>query len=352
MAERQRPRDEEMNDDECGGGVTEPTGDLLCNCEGRCECDCEEGCGLPEEALSGSIRRLLQVLDLELRKPAKFPGSPNDARGDFEKALQDAEKEYQGIDALVKKYKEYHCKIECELEKARGWCEDLMSWCTVDDDVAKCIAKLWKRCYERRERRLRCSWIEAEGTLATTKDCLEQAAIHVEDAKRDYEAVKNFEKTLKDRLADLKSLYDKAKARLDAKEPKAICAILFEYRKVYEHLDELWLTADWRRWCAEDAEAEASGGPCRPPDERVKARNGAWLRTRLIETLRALLVARYCRFCWHQRRIDKTADRDRRKADFDAFVSKRRENFILEAFDCEGAGDEEEQVSGSPTQQR
>ncbi|HYR11134.1 MAG TPA: hypothetical protein VEQ60_25360, partial [Longimicrobium sp.] len=81
-------------------------------------------------------------------------------------------------------------------------------------------------------------------------------------------------------------------------------------------------------------------GRCNPPDERVKRLNAAWLRGQLIQALRELLVARYCRFCWHQQRIDLTTDRDRDRAALDAFRKRRRDEFIMEARDVEGDDEE------------
>lgn len=325
-----KPKDDEGAEGPCkdrddDGGPDEPA-KSRCKCTGHCHCDCEMD--LP----TGSIRRILEELRKELKVPDVCDGVSKDAKNDFEKALDECDKEYQGFDAIVKSYHDYHCAIDCEIDKAEGWCKDIETWCEqLDEDTRKCIKALWKDFYEEEEHDLLCCcWMPARHKYEMLGDCLEQAKGRETITKEDFDKAKNFLAELKARFDDLKKLYDEAKKHLDAKEPKKVCAVLHEFRKVYHGLDQLVLWRDQRKLCKKAV--KIAPDTCEPP--KLKKRDSDWLRGCLNDALKSLIGAKYRRYCWHQQKLDAECLRDDCKKRLDEFREKRRTQFVLEAQDC------------------
>jgi hypothetical protein len=328
---------------DCGDPTDTP--ESGCKCKGGCTCECTMD--LPE----GTIRRILETLRNEVKAPPACTGSPATAKTDFGKALDDSETEYQNIGSIEQAYRDYHCQIDCELDKAESQCQDMKVWCEqVTASEKKCIETLWLCCYEQRERRLRCEcWIRKNGEYEHLHDCLEQAKSREARALEDFKAVKEFQTTLKSRFEELKKLWEEAKKKFDKKQYLAVYAILIEYRNIYHNLGRLVLwkslpdvtpaAITWGLYC--DEKASLPPANCDRPD--FKPYNAKWLRKALMAALRNLIRARYHRFCWHQHWIDTKHCAERCKADLDEFRGSRRDKFILEAQDCGGEEEEEEE---------
>ena len=104
---------EERRYEETAGGGT-----------GKCRCYPLPTDQLPDE--ESSIRRLLKALEKELET---FADKPTEATKKFGDDLKDADKEYQGIDAIVSKYPDFYDKLECKLAEAKTWKEEIEAWC-------------------------------------------------------------------------------------------------------------------------------------------------------------------------------------------------------------------------------
>ncbi|HLM25168.1 MAG TPA: hypothetical protein VK274_08935, partial [Pyrinomonadaceae bacterium] len=145
------------------------------------------------------FRRLLQRLEDILEEQAE---KPTDATKKFADDLKDAEKEYQGVVALVNKYKEFYDKLDCKMAEAINWRQDMAEWIAgkLTEGEKTAIANSRKTNYDNIETRTCCEWIKCREYFLTMQDCLEQSKKKEEEAKDNYDAIKNLEKTLGDRF--------------------------------------------------------------------------------------------------------------------------------------------------------
>jgi hypothetical protein len=223
------PKPYEPGGDKPGGD--KPGGDP----SGKCKCDL-----WPIEVPNADqpFKRLVEALKASLQ------GLPAEAIKKFEDELKDAEKESQGLPAVIGKYKEFYDKLDCKLAEAKTWKEDIARWLVgkIDKPTADAIAAFRKKYYDDVEKKKCCDWIALRDRLNKLRDCLEQAKRTEEERKNDYDGLKSFEKTLGDRFSQLKSLFDQAKALNAEQRYKGVFAVSLEYGEVY---DNLGLFRDW-----------------------------------------------------------------------------------------------------------
>src|SRR4030095_8346994 len=92
------------------------------NSPGKCKCKPWK-IDVPDE--QQPFRRLLLALEKALQD---FASEPSEATKKFTDDLKDAEKENQGIAALVTKYKEFYDKLDCKLADAKRWKAEIDEW--------------------------------------------------------------------------------------------------------------------------------------------------------------------------------------------------------------------------------
>lgn len=341
---RQKPVDKGQKDDPChdddpckgyGGGNDDPpkTG---CRCRGGCKCKCRTK--LPE----GSIRRVFEALRSEADVPPRCKGAPDDAKTAFTTALDTLETEYQGIAELVKAYRDYHCTIDCDIDKAVDQCKEMRAWCEqVDEQTRACIEKIWRECYEEEELRIECCCLaKRRREFERLNDCRTQSEAREVRAQEDFDTVKAFLATLQGsqgRFTRLTALYDAAKAHVDNKDYEAACAVYFEFQKIYHSLHELDLWKQRQARCKHGLPPAQSG--CNRPI-KIKEQGWKWYRGALVDALRALLKAKYRTYCFKQEWIDAKHCMDECARKLQEFRASRQANFILEAQDCGPEDDE------------
>jgi hypothetical protein len=345
-------------------GGEDPGGDPT----GNCKCD-----KWPVEVPNGDLP--LRRLILALKEAVK--DLPPEATKKFEDELKDAEKESQGILAVVNKYKEFYDKLDCRLAEAKTWKEDIARWLVgkIDQPTADAITEFRKTHYEDVEKKICCDWLVLRDQLNKMRDCLEQAKRTEEERKKDYDDFKVFEKTLGDQFTLLKSLYDQAKALNAEQRYKGVFALSLEYGEVYDNLGLFRSWAYARSQCpqlppdeyGQPCEQETpptppeggeyatgqpeppptpSGGggyggqpPARPEGGGYEQGEGGlktkWtpekFKNRLTCYLRELILAKYQSFRWQLEFQTKTTDTDKGETACKDFRKERQKQFVDEA---------------------
>lgn len=321
---QENPTDYPTDQQPPGNGQTcePPTGD--------CTCPPWEIKDCPAENVP--FRRLLQKLEDVLEELSE---KPTDATKKFGDDLKDADKEYQGITALVAKYKDFYDKLPCKMAEANNWRKELTNWTATNPPQGEkdAIKQARDTDYEQKEERICCDWIKCREQYNTTLDCLEQSKKTEEEAKENYDAIKNLEKTLGERFAELKTLFDKAKGFNEEERYRAVYAVSLEFDDVFA---ELSVIRDWvyaRQECgigSEDGTGYEAGDPIEVwTPEKFKAA--------LVRTLRALLMARFQRFRWQHDSLTRISDNQKKKDLCEKFRKDRRDKFIQESEDIEAA---------------
>lgn len=288
------------------------------------------------------LRRLINALIEEVEQDAE---APPEATKKCLEDLKEVEKEYQGLAEIVKKYDESYLKLDAQEEESKKVLQAITEWtdAKVNSAVKAKIDALCQNEYQNKERTLRCRWIGYRDTFYAQQDCLSQCERKIEDIKEDYENAKNYDKTVKDRFTDLKSLYDKAKTSQEGKKYKSVYAVEVEYHRV---LDTLYALETWtqrRADCSAAAVSQRSAGsPSAPrltPDQ---------LRQRLVDRLRDLILGKYQRFCRHRDRLKAESDAKKAKETLEKLQKSRREDLILEAEDVTGETATQATAAGAP----
>jgi hypothetical protein len=320
-----QPNPSELGGEDSGGV---PTG----------KCSCAEW-KVETPGADQPIRRLLFALKEAVRD------LPPDVVKKFEDELKDAEKEAQGVLAIVNKYKEFYDKLDCKLAEAKTWKADIARWLEgkIDQATADAIKKFRRENYDDVEKKICCGWIDLRDRLNLMRDCLEQAKRTEEERKKDYEDFKAFEKTLGDRFALLKSLYDQAKSFLAEQRFKTVFAVSLEFDEVY---NKIGIFRDWayaRSQCPKPADGYGQSGEEEQPEGEYAEGYGPsagglknrWppekFKAKLTGNLRELILARYQRFRWQYEFQSKTADSAQGEKDCKAFRDDRQKQFIDEA---------------------
>ena len=296
---------------------------------GPCDCTKWDIPGGPGD--DEPFRRLLLRLEAVLEELSE---KPTDATKKFVDDLKDADKEYQGVVAIVTKYKEFFDKLDCRFAEIRTWREEFENWLSgkITDDERNAIRSSRETNYDALEKKICCDWIKCRDYYISMQDCLEQAKRKEEEAKDDYDAVKGFEKTLTERFTELKGLFDKAKTYRDEERFKALFAVTLEFEFVVENLS---LLRDW--WYARKECGGGNDNPCGTGYEQTGDPREDWkpekLRAQLICRLRQLILAKYQRFRWQHDFLSRASDNEKRKEACKKFRADRRDQFIQESED-------------------
>lgn len=311
---------------------------------GNCKCP---DYPLEDGPANEPFRRLLQRLEDILEELAE---KPTDATKKFADDLKDAEKEYTGVVALVNKYKEFYDKLDCKMAEAINWRQDMSEWIAgkLTDAEKNAIANSRKSNYDNIEKKICCEWIKCREYFLTMQDCFEQSKKKEEEAKDNYEAIKNLEKTLGDRFADLKSLFEKAKGYRDEERFRAVYAVSLEFESVFKDLSLLrdWLQA--RKECSIGSEQTQGAQDAAATSDPRKVWTPEKFKSELVRRLRLLILARYQKFRWWHDFLTRTADNQKKKEACEKFRKERRDKFIQEADDIEPEETGEGEGGGYP----
>jgi hypothetical protein len=335
---------------------------------GPCKCEELDPKGLPTD--QEPFRRLLDALTKKLKELAK---EPSEATNKFPDDLKDAEKEYQGIDAVVAKYKEFYDKqLDCKLSDAKRWRETIDKWSTIDQATKDAIEKFRADHYDKPQHEICCdTWIKLKQELNDMSDCLAQARNTEAQRQAIYDALKNFLDTLTKVFADLEALFKKAEAYNKEQKPKSVYAVSLEFKDVYKLID--WPKTPEEECAPEGGEPEngeyaqqppptppSGGGYAVPPSGQgsyeqstqpppeTQGQEGSYngikkklapdkFRARLLSYLRQLLLARYHRFLLLHELLTKTTNAETAKKECEKFKADRQKLFLEEVEDIPAA---------------
>lgn len=289
--------------------------------------------------LPAEVYELTRKLKRELDAYPKIPDTEP-----FDKFLTDWGKESLTLDGIVQKYKETYAKLDSQYKDAARWSDDIDDWCkgTVGPEAKKKIDKLVED-YEAKEHELCCVFYSYRKAGADYLDCRGKRERATSDAKADFDLHKNFEGALKERLAGLKPLYDKAKKTFDDGNYNAVYGAGQEFQRALENLGVL-RTWEWRAAQCESTTPAAPEGILKEwtPDELGKKLNAA---------LRKLVLARYQQFGanldWYNKELEEKKakeEKEKKKADNEKdtenykkacedFAKGRSDAFVKEAGD-------------------
>lgn len=321
---------------------------------GRCSCSelptVKEGQPNPTDLANLPIRRVLKQLD-EMLDTYEIP---TDATKKLADDLKEVDKEYQGFGDVAAKYQKFHAeKLDCLLAEANSHKEEIDGWYkdkVTQGDQRKIHDEIWQQEYEDKEKDLCCEWVKAADRIYSIRDCLTQSHRNETEAKEYYENVKGLEKTATDRFSDLKSLYDKAKGYRDAERYKSVFAVSIEYDKALKHVAWLDNPICRRLGCPKDAAAPPKDSTVAPGKESKPEYDGEelkcdedlktkWLpvdfKSELTRSLRALILAKYKRFLWHQDSLKKEEANKKAKEACEKIRKSRRDEFYQEAEDVQ-----------------
>ena len=349
------------------------------------------------------FRELLDALTNEVKKLTP----PNEASTKFPDELKDIEKEYQGIDAIVAKYKEFYDKqLDCKLADVKRWREKIREWSsTVDPKVKKCIEDYRKTKYDNKEDQICCEWVKLRRELNALSDPLAQAKNKEALKQEAYDKLKGFLDTVTKIFTDLEALFKKADGFNKEEKTKSVYAVSLEF-------EDLYCLIDWPKTDEENCpvpkpnggtggQPQPTGGyaqqpPSTPPSgeyattpphgygqsqepsegsaeghdgcstdpEQVKKKlMPTEFRARLICALRGLVLAKFDRLKIHHQLLKAAAEAEAKKAaveaakkECDKFRADRQKLFLdlAEDIPCEkgnGGGGEPQPSGGGYGQQ-
>jgi hypothetical protein len=321
------------------------------------------------------FRELLDTLSDRVKELAK---DPSEATTKFPDELKDAEKEYQGIDAIVAKYKEFYDKqLDCRLADVKRWRESIEKWSTIDEHIKKAIEDYRAAKYDKKQKTICCdTWLELRRKLNDSSDCLVQARNTEAQKQEAYDKLKGFLDALTKIFGDLESLFKKAETYNKEQKPKSVYAVFLEFRDLSKLID--WPKTDEEE-CkkqnggtgaqSEPGTPRSTGGyaqqpPTTPPaggyattpppsgggygqsqeppsegtpgghaggneNEHLKKKlSPAEFRSKLISALRDLLLAKFHRLLLHHELLKNTANAEAAKKECDKFRADRQKLFL------------------------
>jgi hypothetical protein len=287
------------------------------------------------------LQRLLKKLEEKL---ADY--DETEATKKFADELKAFDKENKGLGAIVKSYEAFYDKLDCLLAEANNWKKSLGEWCEgeTDEKTRAEIVRIWNEYYENVENEACKEWIAARDKYGVTLDCLKQSERRADEAKETFETVKIFEKSVKDRFTELKTLFDQGKAFNEKGEYTSVCAVDLEFCAAYNDLGviETW---EYRRRCGAPAETGSArgrasaeqtypgpGSPCDAPEQYpLKThRKPEQFRKELVSSLRAFILAKFDHFSRWQERIELEGEPKEKKDILDKIKKDRRQEFLSE----------------------
>jgi len=334
---------------------------------GKCHCDDLSMDGIPDA--TQPFRELLDALSERVKALAP----PTEASTKFPDELKDIEKEYQGIDAIVAKYKEFYDKqLDCRLADVKRWRAKINEWSsTLDPNTKACIRKYRKEKYDDKESQICCAWINLRRKLNLSSDCLVQARNTEARKQEAYDKLKGFLDTITKVFTDLEALFKKADAFNKEDKPKSVYAVGLEFEDLYKLID--WPKTDEEKCPKPNGgtgeQPEPSGGgyaqqpPSTPPsggyaktpppppsgggygqsqepaseesteghsesEELKKKLSPTELRSRLIAALRDLVLAKFHRLLLHHELLKDTAQAEDKKKECEKFRGDRQKLFL------------------------
>lgn len=331
-------------------------------------CHCED---LSMEGIPDATQPFRELLDA-LSERVKALAPPTDASTKFPDELKDIEKEYQGIDAIVAKYKEFYDKqLDCKLADVKRWRAKINEWSsTLDPSIKACIRKYRKEKYDDKESLICCKWINLRRKLNLSSDCLVQAR-NTETRKQEaYDQLKGFLDTITKIFTDLEALFKKADAFNKDDKPRSVYAVSLEFEDLYKLID--WPKTDEEKcsksnggtgeqpqpppsgYAQQPPSTPPSGGYATPPppppgggygqsqqppseestegygesEELKKKLSPTELRSRLIAALRDLVLAKFHRLLLHHELLNDTAQAEDAKKQCEKFRADRQKLFL------------------------
>ena len=331
---------------------------------GPCKCD-----DLNTEGIPPATQPFRELLDTLSERVKALATEPTEASTKFPDELKDIEKEYQGIDAIVAKYKEFYDKqLDCKLADVRRWRANINEWTSpLDQSIKKCIRRYRAEKYDNKEKSICCRWIDLRRTLNYSSDCLVQARNKEARKQEAYDSLKGFLDTITKVFTDLEALFKKADAFNKEDKLKSVYAVSLEFEDLYKLID--WPKTDEEK-CAKPyggagEQSEPGGyGQSQEPSyegsaegydesEQLKKKlSPTELRSRLIAALRELVLAKFHRFLLHHELLKNTANAEAAKKECEKFRTDRQKLFLdlAEDIPCEqgggGGGGGQQQPSG------
>ena len=305
------------------------TADPSAKPSGPCNCKKLDQTGIPDE--TQPFRELLDALSARVKDLAK---EPTEATTKFPDELKDVEKEYQGIDAIVAKYKDFYDKqLDCKLADVKRWRDSIEKWSTIDKPTKEAIKKYRDEKYTEREKTICCQtllWLRRR--LHYSSDCLVQARNNEAQKQEAYDKLKGFLDAITKVFGDLEALFKQAEAFNKDQKPKSVYAVSLEF-------DDLYKLLDWPKTEEERCSAPVPTTPAEPAYEKStedykgdselkKKLSPAELRRRLIHALRELLLAKFHRFLLHHDLLKTTADYEAAKKECEKFRGDRQKLFL------------------------
>ena len=350
---------------------------------GKCDCKPLDESKLPDN--KQPFRELLDALNERVKELAK---EPTEASTKFPDELKDIEKEYQGIEAIVAKYKEFYDKqLDCRLADVKRWRESIKKWITIDKPIQEKIREYRKTHYDDKERKICCkTWLDLRRRLHESSDCLVQAKNTEAQRQEAYDKLKGFLDAITKIFGELEALFKKAETFNSQQKPKSVFAVSLEFEDVYKLID--WPKTDEEKCGKKNGTTTGepttpSGGgygqqppttppgggyaqqqPTTPPaggyaqtpppteggygqtsepppegspegyggsnefEELKKRLSPSEFRSKLIKALRDLVLAKYHRLTVHHELLKNTAAADAAKKECDKFRADRQKLFL------------------------
>ena len=261
-----------------------------------------------------SIRQLLDKYMAELQGvPAE-----TEATKQFAKDLDDLAKEYDGVSAIVAKYRTAHQKFVEQMKPvARIQRDEVESWSDdpdeIPDDLRATLDEL-STSYAQRAEAITSALEAAKSALNDLKSPLDKAKGAEADAQAAFERAKAFETTANGWFTELTGLHKSARAELDARNYRLVYAYFLEVEDVWGRIRSL--------------DESLEGAPAKTPN---------WLLQKLNQALRALIEAKRGRYLAHKEWLEKDKAVTTARANHKYFIDDggRRKDFLREAQDVE-----------------
>jgi hypothetical protein len=274
----------------------------------------------------GTVRQLLTAIETLINKPPD--GIPADATKKLVDDLKELEKEYDGLGDLITKFEADRATIECTFTtKSRKWRDEIHKLCDTNMSCALTKTDL-QEIYARgrkAEKDTCCDYLKKFYELRGMQTCQTQAEAREAEARFDLDAVKALNKTFLDRLTDLEAIFKKAGEAADKKRFKTVCAYAMEFDLVWSTLFEA------RTWCFRRKNCCL----CCPKCDLLPNTLPCWTVERyrdvVLKAIKALISAKYNRYCWNAYFMKQDADAKLLKDACDKACKTRRDRFIAEA---------------------
>jgi chromosome segregation ATPase len=201
-----------------------------------------------------SVRQLLDEYKAELQGAA----AETEATKQFGKDLDDLAKEYDGISAIVAKYRIAHQKFVDQMKPlARIQHDEMQSWCNDPDEIPEELRTALRNLrgsYAQRAETIKSALDDAKSAINRLKSPLDEAKSAEADAQATFERTKTFETTVNGWFTELTGLHKSAKGDLDARDYRLVFAYFLEAKEVWRS------TRSYPGWSRPNASATSRTG--------------------------------------------------------------------------------------------